>query len=1266
MQPSPSYKKIQTLFSALLSKNSGNRPFILLSFFLFAVLLVSFIIPQFCFGRFYGSDAYTHLEATDIMASSRGVSEFYEAMADMTSDPSDPSGGLNYPFGMWLFGATIAKITGLSPIISSLIFTTLFFLILVGSFYLYTSTWLQSREQRVCAVLFLLSMPQISLIILNYVPSIFILPFLFITLYFMFKKPFDWKLLPIALLSIFIIIISHTGTFVFFFSFCLAFFLFYCLLWGKFSKRVYIIIVSILSIYVMALSWFPNIAHQYQYTSQKLLLPGNFLANTFNFTLPGEIVRVFYNNMLVEHQFAYVVILAALLFTVGNILIYIHTKTVPFLLQKNTLPAFIMPIQNLSHTTVAIPLWLGPFQVIFSLVGFFQLDNKGKCFFFTALLTTILPDLFQVSAGITTQSGALRQISYLVILIPITATLGFWRILDYLYDPQSKIKTQISSALWVVVCLTIIITPTLTATYYNPKISGEDYVIGGLKWLGENGDNTERVVGYQLRPLSLYTNMSSPELQAGTETRKYLTSLKDIYFMPDEQIKTVQNFQKYFGVRYILSSDRILRFFSGTTENLTIDSNPALNEIYVSNDFRVYEISSNSKIPVPQSSHADNVSIKYQGGNYEIESDFYRVTLNANKPVLKRFGPTDYDYLNYGLFTEDFTFSGLEIPSGGSKFTVDNLAFTTDIKDNQITYKAILISPDQVPEGTLLIRYTFYPEVIKREYTLSNDWLVAQSSPQMNVQYSIRSFSPFKAFVIKNDQIQLERKTVVYEDSVTKNMNIEDFYLHEGDEGMYIRFSGRSPQPLSISYSGSIYNRSNIAISQYTQVKPGASFLSTQFISFGSESVAKKNIQSREGIDMLPYPNGWTPILLSGYPSTQSNRSFDEQNSAAGYALLTNNSLPYSEVINPSINLPEIVKNNVTVIGSQKTGIASYYDYTTQEINLNILMNYSNNQGVSITGFMPDGLNYNLDTLTITSDYKIQYIFSNPTNPTINGAYAKGYRSPQMAYINGEPTDVVLLPVSYPKSDSLFTTIDTERIFSDWKTTIDGAADNDEMVLLLFRTQDIGDSLYNESFVKLFSYAKEKGLTFTTPDLIAEHFKNIQNIHYSGIIEGDTASLNVTNTNNVTVRNVTFRVALPVLTLGNYRAENGQIAKIKEVNNQSIIYIVTDISANSIKTINIEPDFPRKSLQIGIPQFPIEGSTEITVEDEKGNPIPGVDVLVDSSYHQTNENGVVNVNLMRGTHRISVIRAGYEKYSTVINVKGRIFIIPNEIGRFFS
>ena len=92
----------------------------------------------------------------------------------------------------------------------------------------------------------------------------------------------------------------------------------------------------------------------------------------------------------------------------------------------------------------------------------------------------------------------------------------------------------------------MIITPTLAMTYYNPTLSGEDYVIGGMKWLGENGDHTEYVAGYQLRPLAIYTNMTRTcTYNRVSDCSRYLEIIKKIFTScPSTQIEVCGAIQR--------------------------------------------------------------------------------------------------------------------------------------------------------------------------------------------------------------------------------------------------------------------------------------------------------------------------------------------------------------------------------------------------------------------------------------------------------------------------------------------------------------------------------------------------------------------------------------------------------------------------------------------------------------------------------------------------------------------------------------------------
>ena len=581
---------IAPVTSRIKSCFSGNTRNKLLLLFLAVVLFTAFIIPCLDFGRLYGTDDYSHLFHTQRMASATSLTSFYESMGDEVSNSNSDINTFNYPFGLWLYGSTIVKLSGLSSINATFLFALLFLFVLVASFYFYTGMFLTTTEQRLIATLFFISMPNMALLALSYRPSSFVLPFLFLTLYIAYRDTIDWKLLPFMLVSIFIIVISHTGTFIFLLIFTIVYFLLYCLIWGKFSRLFYIAILSTLVIYIVSLNWFPQISNQYEVKSSLFLTTGNFLATKLNIALFGDLGNVFYNNLLVGQQFIYAILFGAIIFTLGKVFMYVHRHVATYLSKSKGAYSFLLPVQNISHSLVTTPIWVGPLQCLFSLPGIFHLDNKGKCFFLSALICTISPDLFKTSQGIFAETGALREVSFLVIIIPITAALGFGAVIKYLYDSKINHKHIMTGTIWVLVLSSVIIIPTMATTYYLPKIAGENYIIGGMKWLGQTGNFQDKVAGYGYRTVPIYTNMtdSSYGLQTGSETRTYTRLLKGIYFSPNEQ--NANNFISRFGTRYIISSDKILTNFGNTRQNLTIDNNTALNKIYSSNDFGIYDI----------------------------------------------------------------------------------------------------------------------------------------------------------------------------------------------------------------------------------------------------------------------------------------------------------------------------------------------------------------------------------------------------------------------------------------------------------------------------------------------------------------------------------------------------------------------------------------------------------------------------------------------------------------------------------------------------
>jgi hypothetical protein len=1292
-------KKIQLFFEAFRLKYAVSKCYLLLAIFLLAVLLISFIIPALYFGRFFGTDDYTHLYHTQMMVSSTGNGDFYDKMGTYVSNPDSGENPYNYPFGLWLLGATLAKITGMPLLSVELLFVILFLLIIIGSFYLYSSTFLEVKEQQILAVLFLLSMPSAALGLLNYTPNIFILPFLYFVLYIALKEPIQWKLFPILWLSIFIITVSHTGTFIFLVSFSILFFLLYSLLWGRFSLSMFIVILSTFVIYIFSLKLFPLIANQYVVKSILFLSPGNFLATKFNFFFPKEFSNIFYQNMMVNQDYVYILILGAFIFTLAKLFQYIHRKVSEKYSQSKHIFPVTLPISNISHSSIATPFWIGPIHAFLSIFGFFRIDSRGKCMLISTLIVGILPDLLLTSQGTFATTGALREISYLSIIIPITAALGLWSVISYLDSLKYARKNLISFMVWILVLLAVIITPAVATTYYLPKIAGEDYINNGMKWLGDVGDVNEKVVGYGYRTVPIYTNMTDASygLASGNELSTFTGLLKGIYFSSVGD--NVDSLRDRFGVKYILLSDKLIANLAGTNSHLEIENNQALNKIYSSKDFGVYEIITSSVKQNEKTFMADNISLQQFGSSLKIETDVYKIVLNANNPLIEEFGTPSDNYLGEGIFLDYVQVSGLrqtyvnpftspDKVSADQSLMIDqyifnNLSVSSEIKENQIIYRTIIKDKQNGDnEASLLVRYTFYPTCIKREFLVSNDWVTTSVARDMNVIFGTIMFTPLNDFIIKNNQNLVKRHVYPNQDSVALNEIIQEMYVHNGDHGIYIKNEPTATYPTGLNYAGStLYNYSSLNFAQSASLKPGASLHLTQFLSPGDEITAERNILNREGISLMNYPDGMVPIILSGYRTPysdiDSNGTIEQ-----GYQVLIDEDIPYSEVVVPYqvtyspddlqnttelsepssvIDLTTIKADNFKIIGSSSTiGLKFYNNFNTQEHSISSLIDYANSEDVPLIGYMPVSMSYNLDTLKIISDKKIPFMLSNMVTPPYLEIYGMVNKNPQMATYHSAPADVALLPVSYPMSDALSTTrskSENDEIISAWEATINEAVTTDGMIFFIMRSEDIGNPDYTDNFKALIAYAKNKGLTFTTPDVIASHLKDIQNIQYSGSITNDMTTINLTNNNDKTVQDVTFKIMLPALKTGSYNVSGGTIVKTKAENNYAIVYVSTDISAHATQDIIIEPDTPREQIVVTMPRQPIEGQITISMEDTNGNPLKDVYAIIDSKYYQPDARGNVNIDLQRGVHKLEIRCPGYETYSSILNVKGRIYLI---------
>ena len=463
-------------------------------------------------------------------------------------------------------------------------------------------------------------------------------------------------------------------------------------------------------------------------------------------------------------------------------------------------------------------------------------------------------------------------------------------------------------------------------------------------WLGANGDPLEKVVGYGYRTVPIYTNMTDASygLQSGTESGTFLKLLKGIQFSSNKN--DADDLRHFFGVKYILSSEKLVANLGGTLKNSSIDKNLAVNKIYSSKDFGVYEITGTSQKNESKTVLAQNIILQNTGSSFEVETDDYKVILNEYYPTIERFGTSQENYLGMGFILDNVRIYGMGLNSTVDQFLLNDVAFTQEIKNNQIIYNGVLKGQqNKGNEASIQVRYTFYPQVIKREFLISNDWISLTNAPQMKVGFSTTLFLPMTDFIITNDQLRQERHIYPSDDGITKNEMIENVYIHDDKRGMNIKYGTTAPFPTSLTYKGStIYNMSSITFSQTDYLKPGATLHLTQFISRGGEATAKQKINSQEGISLMNYPDGIVPIIIAGYRTPVSDLG-NLDNIDKGYKFLNEEKIPYTEIINPlqktentfdenateiqnstslvinPLNLTTLSDNDIKIIGSQST-----------------------------------------------------------------------------------------------------------------------------------------------------------------------------------------------------------------------------------------------------------------------------------------------------------------------------------------------------------
>lgn len=1218
--------------SELIKRLFPNNRLLFYIFLLFScVIIAGYIVPTIIYQAPTGTDVYSHMYHTQTMFESDSFDEFYQKSF------GEESLNFDYPFGLWLFGSIIMKMTGFD--IFSVIYILPFFLmiILFLIYYLYANEMLHSPIKSMLSLLFLISMPIVAIGILNYSTSKFV-SFIIVGILFIHIFRFNMRNYFISLALIFILAFSHTGTYMFIIFFAIIYFFVYIIICKKLDVGMYILVASLFFVYIFTMHLFPFIQPQYIDKGRMMLQIGDKFTEIFGFSFFSEWSNVFYENVFVSNNYIYAIFWSSLIFTIGILLLSIMRR--PWVKEQYIHASAIF--SNISHSIVFTPFWIGPIHTIFTFVGFFKLNNKGKCILFALILSALLPGALQSSDG----TGSLREIYYLFLIIPITATLGFCEFVPRLDKFSSGIfKKALSIAVYLIIFIPLITAPIIGSFYFQPDIRGNINEIDNLKWLSTIGKPTEGVAPFAYKErIDFYANKKTTSFHQGMEMKQYLIDLKSVYLLPNAW-KAMDNLYSS-NIHYLIVSNRIFKGFDIGQNQLKIDDNLRLDKIFSSNNnFSFYKYTSDEK--PHETSHIKN-KIEYSesqvlltdaGSSYLFENIFYKVKIDKYSPKITYIGTKTENFLEEGNILDYIKLSWTHSTElSQNEFLLEDIRFETIILDgNKIQYKGILKDSNSNQSwASIIITYTIYEKVLKREIKIVNDRNLSRDDTNLKVYFVSSVFAPISKLLIIDPLDNLfERNIFPSQDTITlRDRKVKSIFLPRGKGGLRLTYLDSIPYPNKVLYRGStIYDYAEVKIPLEFYLIPSEPLEIIQFFSIGDSDTTLRNIKSRSNIKILNYPDGISPMILGNIlQSTQSND--------INLSVLQNINFAFEEF--PEISLGDEAVN-VNIFRNRQ-----YYDYGSQ---LEQLSKYNTqNSGLIFTNFK-----FNLDTIRVLTGTSFKYILGIPIPPPEEGYYEEGVRNPKFSYLQGNMTNILMFPVSLPTSAPLRSRYVFEDLVAQWKATIDSAYNNDGIIVFLWDKNDIAAFSSPDEINQLILYAKAKGIKFTTLNSVSEYQHITKNIYLIVNQDTDSTTITIINPDQVSVNGFAFKIDLPIITDENsYLVQNGAILRTIRKGEVLTLYISTDLGNSQDEVVTIEPRDPKKILGLDFNSL-YQGWNEFQVRDENGKGLPGVIIQVNERTYISDHQGRITLYLRRGTYDIVVTKPGYKPRTIRITTKGKIF-----------
>jgi len=1137
-------------------------------FIFLCFLTLGYAVPTIVHSVPYGVDVYTHLFYTREMANTDSLSSFYKNCIDRNYV------GFDYPFGLWLFGSIVVKVTGVDLISLSQLLPFVVLIILSFIYYIYAKLFGVSGKWALLSVMLLLSMPKVAITILEYTPVIFVMFFLVLILNFMLTK-INLRIISLLVIFIFCLCFTHTGTYLFIMILSIVYFLIYAAIWGNFHKGSYITIVSSIFILTISVSIFPNIHSQYIDKGRFLISTSSFISTILH--IPLDIYsNIFYENILVNPNVLYAIFFCSLIYIIGRILLFLNSKFKS--LRKTKISMLIIPavggLRSLPHSVIYWPIWLGPMHMVLAAMGAIKSNRTALCLLLSVAVVTL-------PSGYLAEERALREVHYFFVVIPVLAALGLSYVTNTLnLRVTSKVIRAVFCLLLFGVFFLVIVPPVIGNTYYHPLISGANYERMGLRWLSDIGSPNEGCAGsgYGHR-LSVYADKIPPEVltvASGSEMGRFYKDLYSVYYRINSE-KYAKDLYAAFGVKYLVVSERTLRSSGGIPGELTVDHNKHFDKIYSSiKYFSIYRYISSPVYRMavkPQVSFSDSAVIEDAGDSYLVDTNYYKVRIGKTSPEVKYIGNKTTNLLGDGLYYDYLTISWRESLLEREQFNsyvLHELDYSEIILgENQIVYKTVL--KDKAENlATLIVKYTFFERAIKREVIVSNDWLTSSS---MDVRLSMTYFTPLRFFKLQLDNKHTKNRVIFpCQDSIQiKKFKFNKIFINDGNTGIYIKFEKTSPYPTSVTYKGLLdHPYYTVRIGVEKQLLASESMHVIQWISIGDEETAKSNVERYTSVSLYPYPNGEVPMILidsmdslDEIPEESFDAALNMRESLREVGVTDYTAAIYINGVNEG-RIHKLMEDGMNIIGKEDFR----GNLSIQKEKIKIMKDILQKYGIKVKGVIPRGFQYNLNTVKVLSDEGIRFMISKTILPALDMYFQEGLRLPQAAYYHGEKTGLVLLPASLPtiSGPTYFYGKNYEKA---WKAVIDSVVENEDLCIFLWSLEDAANPEYSTQVINTTKYAQGKGMTFTTPYEISEHFWLLQNVSAEVTIKDDRREIvvSVYNDNDENVRGVTFKVLAPN---SEYITKGCRVVKKVCSPNNCIYYLCTDLAPKERKDMVIK------------------------------------------------------------------------------------------------